>query len=47
MKKMEKKYIGIVLHYEIPYKVGLSWALSLLLEVEVKKTPYKILLEIK
>lgn len=44
---MEKKYIGIVLYYEILYKVGLFWVLFLLLEVEVKKIFYKIFLEIK
>lgn len=45
MKEMEKKNKGILLNNEIPYKVGLSWTLSSLLEVQ--ETPYKIFSEIK
>lgn len=45
MKEMEKENKGILLNNEIPYKVGLSWTLSSLLEVQ--ETPYKILSEIK
>lgn len=45
MKEIEKKNIGILLNNEIPYKVGLSWVLSLLLEVQ--ETLHKILSEIK
>ena len=45
MKEMEKKNKGVLLNNEIPYKVGLSWTLSSLLEVQ--ETPYKIFSEIK
>lgn len=44
-KEMEKKNTGILLKNEIPFKVGLSWTLSSLLEVQ--ETPYKILSVIK